>query len=115
MTGGWSHCAREGASPIVMRARATWGYSFGRLSRMAFEIQSLERRTLLSAANQISFGNFSSTENLVGNGYGPNFDRRAMNRDGVLHLTDAADHEARSVWYKQAVPIERFTTNFSYR
>src|SRR5215212_2826814 len=109
MTGGWSHCAREGASPIVMRVRARLGVnSFGRLSRMAFEIQSLERRTLLSAVNQISFGDFASTEDLVGNGYGSNVDRGAMNRDGVLHLTDAADHQARSVWYKQAVPIERF-------
>jgi hypothetical protein len=80
-----------------------------------FGFQSLERRMLLSAAvSQINFGDFSSTENLVGNGYAQG-DRGAMNHEGVLHMTDGSDHQARSVWYGSAVPIERFTTHFSYR
>jgi hypothetical protein len=72
-------------------------------------IESLERRSLLAA--QINFPDFSNTTHLVENGYGDN----KVVFDSKLRLTDNANYQARSVWYDQAVPIERFRADFSFR
>src|SRR5215212_837279 len=66
-------------------------------------IETLERRTLFSVA-QISFPNFSDSSHLVENGY----DSDKVIVGDRLRLTDNKFHQARSVWYDQAVPIEKF-------
>src|SRR5829696_5118681 len=73
-------------------------------------IEALEHRTFLSAA-QISFPNFSNSTHLVENGY----DRSKVVVGNRLRLTDNEFHQARSIWYDQAVPIERFRADFSFR
>ncbi|MBC8107886.1 MAG: hypothetical protein H7Z14_14960 [Anaerolineae bacterium] len=73
-------------------------------------IESLEHRTFLSVA-QISFPNFSNTTNLVENGY----DSSKVVVGKNLRLTDNAFHQARSIWYDKAVPIEKFRADFSFR
>lgn len=73
-------------------------------------IESLERRTLLAAA-QINFADFSDSSHLVENGYVA--DRVVV--DNKLRLTNNQNYQARSVWYDQAMPIERFRSDFSFR
>jgi len=73
-------------------------------------VESLERRTFLSTA-QINFANFSDTTHLVENGYGND---KVVIGD-KLRLTDNEFHQARSIWYDQAVPIEKFRADFSFR
>ncbi len=75
-----------------------------------FNIESLEHRTLLSAA-QVSFSNFSSVSHLVSNGFGG----APINSGDVLRLTTSVQHESRSVWYDRTVPIERFHTDFTFK
>ena len=71
--------------------------------------ESLENRLFLSVS-QPSFSDFSSTTGLVGNGFGPN----ALHNGTRLALTSNVNNEARSVWWNQAVPIDTFTSHFSY-
>lgn len=72
-------------------------------------IESLERRSLLAA--QINFADFSDTTSLVTNGY----EGKPVTVDSKLRLTDNEFYQARSVWYDQAVPIEKFRADFSFR
>ena len=73
-------------------------------------IETLEHRTLL-AASQINFVDFSSPTNLIGNGFGGN----PITSGNRLRLTRDVNHEARSVWFGTAVPIDRFRSDFSFR
>jgi hypothetical protein len=78
-------------------------------------VSPLESRIFLSgtgdlAVTQIQFPNFSSTTNLLGNGFGAT----PINAGARLRLTDGATFESRSVWYGQRVPIEKFNTDFSF-
>ncbi|CAN5334841.1 hypothetical protein BH09PLA1_BH09PLA1_13690 [soil metagenome] len=76
-----------------------------------FNVESLETRTFLSAA-QISYPDFASTANLVMNGYSGNSAAALSTR---LPLTENEFHQSRSVWFNTAVPIERFRTDFTFR
>jgi hypothetical protein len=72
-------------------------------------LECLEQRRLLTA--QISYANFSSTTGLVANGYGS-----ADKTTGTaLALTDGNDYEARGVFFGTRVPIDTFTTHFSFQ
>lgn len=72
--------------------------------------ETLEQRRLL-AATQIDFPNFSTTTNLTGNGFGGN----PINNGSVLRMTRNIVHEARSVWFNNAVPIGIFRTDFTFK
>ena len=74
------------------------------------QVERLEQRTLL-AGNQIHFNDFSSTTNLVGNG----FSGDPITSASHLRMTNDVDHEARSVWFGTAVPITNFRTDFTFR
>jgi hypothetical protein len=69
----------------------------------------LESRRLLSGA-QINYPNFSITTGLVTNGYAS----AAVTNNGALVLTDGNLDEARSVLYDAKVPIDTFTSHFTF-
>jgi hypothetical protein len=73
-------------------------------------VETLESRRLLSVT-QISFPNFSSTTGLVTNGYGSS----ATTSANSLVLTDGSLSEARSVLDSTKVPIDTFTSHFSFK
>jgi hypothetical protein len=72
-------------------------------------VENLESRRLLSAA-QIDYSNFASLTGLVSNGYGTS----AKTSDDKLLLTNNVGSEARSVLYDAKVPVDVFTSNFSF-
>jgi hypothetical protein len=74
-------------------------------------IETLESRTLLATTPQISFNDFSSTTGLVGNGFGGS----VINAGSALRLTDGQVHESRSLWSSTRVPINKFTSHFSFQ
>lgn len=74
-------------------------------------LELLEPRQLLSATPQINFANFSSTTGLVSNG----FDTAPIRSGNQLELTDGQTYEARAVFYETKVPIDTFTSHFSFQ
>src|SRR4051812_12759171 len=80
------------------------------MSRNVIAIESLEQRTLLSTA-QLNYPSFASGANLIGNG----FKSEPITVDGALRLTSDGFQQARSVWYRSPMPIERFSTTFTFR
>jgi hypothetical protein len=77
----------------------------------AASIEALESRTLLATTPQISFPDFASTSGLVSNGFGGS----AINVGDRLRLTDGGLLQRRSVWSQTRVPIDQFTTHFSFQ
>jgi hypothetical protein len=74
-------------------------------------VEPLESRVLLATSPQISFTDFASTSGLAGNGFGA----AAINAGSALRLTDSQFFQERSVWSDTRVPIDKFTTHFSFR
>ena len=77
--------------------------------RRARLMEKLEPRQLLSAA-QIDYSTFTSTTGLVINGF-----TSAATTHHALVLTDGGPAEARSIFYGAKVPIDTFTSHFSYQ
>jgi hypothetical protein len=75
-----------------------------------FLLENLETRRLLSGA-QIDYPNFSSLTGLVSNGYGSS----AKSSGDKLLLTDNLGTEGRSVLYDKKVPVDVFTSDFSFK
>lgn len=62
------------------------------------------------SASQPHFADFSSTSGLVFNGFGSDATTAGTN----LSLTDLSNHEARSVWFSKKVPVDTFTSTFTF-
>ena len=63
--------------------------------------------TIVSGSNPISYGNGFTANGLQLNG-------GATVGSGVLELTDGGGSEARSAWYSSLVPVNAFTTDFTF-
>src|SRR6185295_2775848 len=74
-------------------------------------LELLESRVLFAVSPQITFDDFATTTGLIGNGFGGS----AINAGSALRLTDSLFHQNRSVWSSTHVPIDTFTSHFSFQ